>query len=460
MKRLFFICSISILSLSSCTKDDTDGYVALEIVTTADVISVNQGNEMTVAIFENDLNVLASATVSIGSVEIGSVTLDDNGTPDTILDDKVRYLASDEDFIGNFEMTYEVCNDSQNCEVGVISVSVLQSTQINIAQDFTPYNTLSTYNFFIGELAGLTPNERIIPYAPTSILFSDYAHKKRFVYLPEGTMAKYDGDAEPLDFPVGAVIIKNFYYENVLPDNTTFIIETRLMFKTETGWTFAEYFWNDEQTEAFLDVEEDGGFREISWLLDGQERSINYRMPSTSECFTCHKSNTENAPIGVKPQSLNSDFNYVSGSINQLEQWQNLGILERNLPESIVSVVDYNDTSQPLDLRVRSYFDVNCASCHSDEGHCDYRVMRFAFDESQFLENLGVCIDPDDEFFELSEDQKIIKPGDPENSIIYARLNTNQTNRRMPLLGRRSIHTEGVQLVEDWINSLEDCEEQ
>ena len=30
------------------------------------------------------------------------------------------------------------------------------------------------------------------------------------------------------------------------------LIETRLMIRKEEGWTFAEYFWNEEQTEAFL----------------------------------------------------------------------------------------------------------------------------------------------------------------------------------------------------------------
>ena len=36
-----------------------------------------------------------------------------------------------------------------------------------------------------------------------------------------------------LNFPTGAVLIKTFFYDNVLPDLTTQIIETRLLIKKE-----------------------------------------------------------------------------------------------------------------------------------------------------------------------------------------------------------------------------------
>ena len=132
-----------------------------------------------------------------------------------------------------------------------------------------------------------------------------------------------------------------------------------------------------------------------------------------------------------------------------------MGYLENTLPTNISTVVDYNDVSQSLELRLRSYVDINCASCHRDEGHCNYRPMRFAFDENGDPENLGVCVNPD-QFLGGLVDQKLIKPGDPENSVIYARLNTLEENLRMPLLGRRLIHDEGIELLSNYINSLSD----
>ncbi|MFN3875276.1 MAG: hypothetical protein ACK4L7_05130, partial [Flavobacteriales bacterium] len=67
-----------------------------------------------------------------------------------------------------------------------------------------PYPTLSQYRFFRGPLAAQQPNAGVLPYDVITPLFSDYAHKFRFVWMPPGTRAVYAGDAVPLDFPDGA----------------------------------------------------------------------------------------------------------------------------------------------------------------------------------------------------------------------------------------------------------------
>ncbi len=70
-------------------------------------------------------------------------------------------------------------------------------------------------------------------------------------------------------------------------------------------------------------------------------------------------------------------------------------------------------------------------------------------------ENLGVCEDPD-QLLDNLVDQKLIKPGDPENSVIYVRISNLEEDIRMPLLGRRLAHDEGITLLSDYINSLTD----
>src|SRR5690606_24197376 len=102
-----------------------------------------------------------------------------------------------------------------------------------------PYPKLSDYNFFKLRFSDLVPVYGVLPYEPISALFSDYAHKKRFVWMPEGVAATFDGDAKSLNFPNGAALIKNFYYENVQPGNQTQLIETRLMIKIDGEWMFA-----------------------------------------------------------------------------------------------------------------------------------------------------------------------------------------------------------------------------
>jgi len=353
-------------------------------------------------------------------------------------------------YIALFCVLLASCSSDDDSYIPVAPVS-----QVTVDLLQVPYPTLSEYGFFDDTLSDLKPTTGVLPYEPISSLFSNYAKKSRFIWLPDGSIGTYNGDANNIELPVGSVIIKTFYYDNVLPDNTRVIIETRLMIRKQEGWTFAEYFWNEEQTEAFLDVQGDGGFKYLSWMQDGEQRDINYRMPSGSECFTCHKSNTTNEPIGIKPQSLNGTFSFADGVQNQLQKWIEVGYLQDNLPSNINTVVDYTDTSQDLETRVRSYVDINCASCHRDEGHCNYRPMRFAFSENNLLENLGLCVTPDQLLENLSPDQKLIKPGDLENSVVYYRLNVTAEEERMPLLGRSIIHNDGVALLGEWINSLD-----
>jgi hypothetical protein len=50
-----------------------------------------------------------------------------------------------------------------------------------------PYPKLSDYKFFEGEMKNQIPSLNVLPYEPSSSLFTDYAHKKRFVWMPQGT---------------------------------------------------------------------------------------------------------------------------------------------------------------------------------------------------------------------------------------------------------------------------------
>lgn len=318
-----------------------------------------------------------------------------------------------------------------------------------------PYSKLSEYKFFDGELKNEKPSYGVIPYEPVSSLFSDYAEKKRFIWLPNGAKATYNGDGNVLELPIGSVLIKTFYYNNVQPSNSTRIIETRLMIRKSSGWIFAEYVWNQEQTEAVLQTE--GGFTAISWFdANNSIREINYRIPSPTECATCHTINQQIFPIGIKPQNLNANFNYIEGSKNQLSKWIEFGYLENNIPTNIVSMVDYNDASKSLNLRVRSYFDINCAHCHQDGGFAAFFEMRFPFSQTNVLANMGVCVTPN--HFVPGQTGEIVKPSDTNRSILYYRMMTSDFDYRMPFLGRSIKHTEGVLLVEQWINSLTDCE--
>jgi len=316
-----------------------------------------------------------------------------------------------------------------------------------------PYSTLSEYNLFDGEMKDQTPVYGVIPYEPINTLFTDYAHKKRFIWMPNDATANYVSDSESLDFPTGTIITKTFYYNNVLPSNTTKIIETRVMIKKETEWIFANYIWNNDQTEAILD--NTGGTVDIEWMEGATNKSTTYRIPSEAECLVCHKNSNIPTLIGLKPQNINSTYTYSDGEYNQLEKLIDFGYLDgSNIPENsqIQTVVDWKDTSKSLDLRARSYLDINCAHCHTDNAHCSYRPIRLSFNETSNPVNYGECVTPDEDI--NSALLHVVSPTRTNRSVLYYRMNTTDEAVRMPLIGRTIIHEEGILLMEEWINSL------
>ena len=358
---------------------------------------------------------------------------------------------------------FNSCNGGDENDYEPVSPVVLDVTQV-------PYAKLSDYRFFEGDMKNLQPAYGVIPYKPNSELFTDYAKKARFVWMPAGTNATYVADDSPLDFPVGAVLIKNFYYDEALPGNTRRIIETRLLIKVsegieetdstpaDSGWKLFDYIWNDEQTDALLNVSGAGHTVPISFVVNGETKSTNYWIPSDGQCFTCHKSNPEltpfgevKVPIGPKPQNLNFTYDYGTSQQNQLEKWQAFGYLDNSVPGSIVSTVDYTDASQPLELRARSYLDANCAHCHKTGGACSYVPLRFAYSTTDpYL--VGVCMEAQAPIG--GPYTHIVAKGNFARSDIGYRMTTNNGGEMMPLIGRTMTHTEGVALIQEWITSM------
>lgn len=330
-----------------------------------------------------------------------------------------------------------------------------ESSFVNFDINAVPYAKLSTYSFFTGDLKNLIPSNKVIPYEPASSLFTDYALKKRFIWMPDGVKATFDADDKTLNFPVGTVLIKSFYYNTVQPNNTTKILETRLMIRKSSGWVFAEYLWNDDQTEANLVTGTDftsGSSKNLTFKKENNDvMTIDYRIPSESECYACHKLDNKPIPIGVKPQNLNTAYSYSGGVKNQLQKLVDEGYLV-SYPSNIVSTVNYKDTSKPIDIRLRSYLDANCAHCHQQNARCDYRAIRLSFSKTTNLTNMGVCVLADEPID--ASLQKIITPGNHNKSVMSFRLNSVNESNRMPLLGRTIVHDEGVALLNQWINSL------
>lgn len=320
-----------------------------------------------------------------------------------------------------------------------------------------PFNNLSAYNFFDGVLKNLEANVTLLPYDLTTGLFSNYATKQRLVYFPPDKSAAYINDGQKtLDFPNGSIIIKTFYYNNDFNDESKGkrIIETRLLIRKNNEWEVANYIWNDEQTEAFHKV---GGRQvNVKWLhYDGSQRSTLYSIPNDNECKGCHELGEEMVLIGPKARLLNKDFNYLNGSSNQLEKWAELGLLD-GLPEmtSVPKTALFDDNEATLEAKARTYLDINCAHCHNADGPANNTSLFLNYEQNDSW-HLGNCKPPVAAGGGSGGLDYAVVPGAADESIMIHRLNSLELDVSMPELGRSVIHEEGLQLLTDWVDSLE-----
>lgn len=317
---------------------------------------------------------------------------------------------------------------------------------------------LSEYGFFKGALADLSPVDGILPYDLNTPLFSDYAYKARFVKVPQGQKAVYNPSNE-FQFPVGTVLIKNFFYPNDFRDISKGrkIIETRLLIHEEAGWKALPYIWNDEQTEAILEVA--GGRKDISWIhSDGTTKTLSYSVPNVNQCKGCHVRNSRFSPIGPSARELNRDFEYADGKMNELVKWREAGILE-GLPENLSECPRVPDWNNPNDgtteQRARAYLDINCAHCHSPTGPANTSSLLLDIHETNPM-HLGVYKSPVSAGRGSGSFLYSAVPGKPEESILVYRMRSTDPGVMMPELGRKLVHEEGVKVVEDWIRGMKE----
>lgn len=288
---------------------------------------------------------------------------------------------------------------------------------------------LSELNLFQGNLGDLNPSIYAFEYQLHTTLFTDYAHKQRLIALPPGESMTYNGEGLPI-FPDNTLIAKTFYYYNDErnPSAGKQIIETRILLKINGEWQTGDYKWNEDATEATLDP--NGSEVPVSWVdQQGNANNITYKIPSNTDCFSCHSRYNIATPIGPKIRTLNFEVD----NENQIDQFINNGYLTGiSSAESLPSIANWEDGNASLEDRTRAYFEVNCAHCHIPGGMCDA------------LSNLNF------DYATSYDDSKIF-----ENRFkIRARIGSYIQGFSMPFIGTVSVHTEGVALIFEYLDTL------
>ncbi|MGZ3691224.1 MAG: SO2930 family diheme c-type cytochrome, partial [Pseudobdellovibrio sp.] len=321
---------------------------------------------------------------------------------------------------------------------------------------------LSNYNLFKSPTEPTRePSSEGFEYKLNNELFTDYAEKNRFIFLPPKQKIQYTAEGV-LDFPAGTIISKTFsFYLNENGKGMLTPIETRLLIKRKAGWDTLDYIWNLPKHEAFLVL--GGEVRTLKILAHNQNpMEINYGIPNKRQCASCHVSDVSTRgllnPIGPKAKFLNWDVTDTStGQMkNQLVLWSEKGYLAQ-LPADIKSVPQVAkwdlESSGTLDQRAKAYLEVNCAHCHNPKGPAANTALYLLTSVATESPNYGHCKPPTAAGFASGGRSFDVTPGKADESILLYRLQQSHLAVRMPQLGRTVAHTEANELIKQWINA-------
>jgi uncharacterized repeat protein (TIGR03806 family) len=292
------------------------------------------------------------------------------------------------------------------------------------------------------------------PYSVNVPLWSDGAVKTRWLALPEGGRIGFSPTGA-WDFPPGTVFVKHF--EIALDEQAPEVLvplETRLLVIGEDGAPYGiTYKWNDERTDATFVLAGETQRLNVT-RADGSLDSQDYAYPGAADCLTCHNPEAGHV-LGVRTSQLNGPRD---SSGNQLLEWETLGMFEplaarrpdRDQLDDTARLVALEDTSAPVETRVRSYWDANCSFCHGSRS-----VIRSQWDArfSTPLEAQGV-IGAEPVNGPLGDAEWLIAPGDPQRSLLYLRDASSSPGLRMPPLGSRRQDEAYLTLLREWIEGL------
>ncbi|WP_426166922.1 SO2930 family diheme c-type cytochrome [Sandarakinorhabdus sp. DWP1-3-1] len=308
---------------------------------------------------------------------------------------------------------------------------------------------LSAYRLF-ADTAGRVPAPGVMRYTLNTPLFSDYAEKFRYVWMPAGTRATYAAKGV-LEFPVGTTIVKSFAYpaDFRAPDKDVRIIETRLLVRRADGWVPLSYVWNAAQTEAVL---KRAGVRVPVAYIDaaGAPKQLDYAVPNINQCKQCHQQDGAAVPIGPTASNLNGGLD--GHGANQLATWAATGKLT-GPPANPPKLARWDDTAAPVADRARAYLDVNCGHCHSPKGFASNSGLYLQHDEPDPAHQ-GIGKRPVAAGRGSGGLLFAIAPGQPEASILLHRMESSEPGVMMPQFGRTVSHAEGVALVRAYIAGL------
>jgi hypothetical protein len=318
-----------------------------------------------------------------------------------------------------------------------------------------PPSRLSALGAF-RDLETLEPHPAALPYEVVPA-WSDGAVARRWIFLPsEGAHDQPEEqivstDAHDWQFPIGTVVMQHLELPIDEEDPTRVArLETRfLIHGDDERWYGLSYRWREDGSDA--ELLSGPATRDLEVRLTGDTRPRTWSFPSRDQCQVCHTS-AAGGVLGLRAHQLNRDLRYpgTGRTDNQLHTWSALGVLEPPLdPGASLAAARIDDVTASLELRARSWLDVNCAGCHQPEmglaSSFDARLSTPLPEQGlvwgEALDDLGTA------------DAYLIHPGVPDSSIVLRRI-AAAGPEAMPRLARAHTDRRGQALLSAWIRRI------
>ncbi len=271
----------------------------------------------------------------------------------------------------------------------------------------------------------------VIEYDVRYPVWTDGSQKRRFLWLPPGTTI----DTSDMDFwvfPVGTIAWQELSANGLR-------LYTRYSRKLEEGlrgWERVAYVWNDQESDA--DAAPTGR---------DNIRGTTYDAVSSTDCELCHAGGRDGIN-GVAAIQLSTED--AGGS---LELFIERGLLS-DPPATGFEVPGTGVVKEAL-----GYLHGNCGHCHNDYHHlADMRTMRLRVNVDEFTPEdtriyqttFGLVTN-----HVLDGTRVVVSPGSPENSQLFARMNTRDPFVQMPYLNTEVVDAQAVEVIRAWIAGLE-----
>jgi hypothetical protein len=268
-----------------------------------------------------------------------------------------------------------------------------------------------------------------LPFTPQYPLWSDGAGKRRWIHLPPGT--RIDASGREWSFPVGTRLWKEFSVAG-RP------VETRVLERTDDGWSFAAYVWNDTGTDATR-----APAAGTAVDLPGRR----YLIPGETDCRSCHEGRATPV-LGFTALQLATGGG--NGSLD-LRALAARGLVS-GLPREALSQPPRLPGRTAIERAALGYLYANCGHCHNATGPLAGLELNLDAVEGAAPVLSSTVGRPSRYLPPGATGEPVrIAAGRPDLSVVIARMRSRDPLVQMPPVGTQLADQSGLALIERWI---------